>query len=243
MALRGNGLLKTPMADLRGIASVPHYDWAFFAIDASLGVRSFAELREKKVPLKLTTGYIDGDNAVGFMAIEVLRRHGISLEDVRRWGGEIRGVSFGDNRADMLSGKANAVFQEAARGKEWEELARKRPLVFLPLDPAAAKALEKEFGFGALEVPANYYPGQPEPFLAVDFSDWPICVRQDMDERLAYRLAQIVVERREELDREYQSEPPRYSSVSYPLEPQKLRVTDPLPLHPGADRVPAGSTE
>jgi TRAP transporter TAXI family solute receptor len=236
MAVRGTGLFDTPLPNLRAIAALPHYDWAFFAVDASLGVRSFAELRQKKIPLTLTTGFLDGDNAVGFMAIEVLRRHGIDPADIRRWGGEIRGGSFGENRADMLSGKANAVFQEAARGKEWEELAKERPLAFLPLEPAVAKALSNELGFGALEVPANYYPGQHEPFLAVDFSDWPICVREDMDDRLAYRLAQIVVERREELDREYRSEPARYSSINYPLTPQKLRVTDPLPLHPGAAR-------
>lgn len=236
MAVAGRGMFPKPIAELRAIAALPHYDWALFGVDASLGVRSFADLRAKKVPLKLATGFLDGDSAVGFICIEILRRHGITAEDVKGWGGALLPGGPSENRNDMLSGRANAVCQEGARGEEWEDLARKRPLTFLSIEPAVASALQSEIKFPTLTVPGGYYPGQPDPFVAADFSDWLICVRADMSDALAYRLAQIAVEKREQLDREYATEPPRYSSINYPLDPHKLARTAPVPLHAGAAR-------
>lgn len=235
MAISGRGLFDKAIP-LRAIAALPHYDWSLFAVDAELGIRSFADLREKKVPLRLATGFLDGDSAVGFIALEVLKRHGIDPEEFRRWGGEFLPGGGSANRSDIRSGRANAVSQEGARGKEWEELARSRPLAFLSLEPEVARQLEDELGFGTLTVPANYYPSQDQPFRAPDFSDWLICVLEDMGEDLAYQLARIVVERREELESQYHQDPPRYSSINYPLDPVKLGRTDPVPLHPGAAR-------
>ncbi|MBI4482883.1 MAG: hypothetical protein HY652_08340 [Acidobacteria bacterium] len=165
-----------------------------------------------------------------------MRRHGIAPEELRRWGGEFLPGGPDANRNDMTSGKANAICQEGARGKEREELARQRPLVFLSMEQKVARELQDELGFASLTVPVHYYPGQDQPFLAPDFSDWLICVREDMEDELAYQLARIVVEKREELEREYRQESPRCSSINYPLDPVKLGNTLPVPLHPGAAR-------
>ena len=236
MAVRGRGMFDRPVTNLRAIAALPHRDWTLFAVDARLGVRSFADIAAKRVPLKLATGHLDGDNAVGFMAAELFRRHGIDFDDLKQWGGEIRPGSPGGTRDDMSTGRANAVLQEGARGEEWEALARERPLAYLSVDPQVAEAMKSELGVDFIEVPAGYYPGQTTAFLAPDFSDWLICVRDDMPEAVAYRLAQVVIEERHELDREYSSENPRHSSINYPLQPRKLAHTAPVPLHPGAAR-------
>jgi TRAP transporter TAXI family solute receptor len=236
MAVRGRGMFDRPVTNMRAIAALPHYDWALFAIDKSLGVQSFADVKAKRVPITLATGFTDGDSAVAFIAEQILRRHGVTFEDVRAWGGRILPGGPGENRADMGAGRASVVCQEGARGEEWEQLARERPLTFLSAEKEAAEAITAATGFGFLEVPAGYYPGQDRPFLAADFSDWLICVRDDMPDALAYRLAQIVIERRDGLEREYRAENPRYSSVNLPLEPRKLATTTPVPLHPGAAR-------
>lgn len=240
MALRGRGLFQEPVP-LRAIAVIPEDDWCVFAVDANLGVRSFADLREKKVPLKLATGFLDGDSAVGFLALEVLRRHGIDPQALRTWGGEFFSGGPTPSRNDYVSGRANAVFQEAAFPELWKETARDRPTVFLTLEPRVAKEIEQEFGVVSVTVPANTYPGQDQPLLALDFSGFLICVREDMDESLAYRLAQIVVERRAELDRSSRfgsiNVVPNLSLVSEPYAIDPLTVAKtPIPLHPGAMR-------
>ena len=236
MAVRGRGMFDRPITNLRAIAALPHRDWTLFAVDATLGVRSFAHIAARRVPLKLTTGFLDGDSAVGFIARELFRRHGVPFERLEEWGGRVIPAGNSETREAMVTGRADAVLQEGARGEEWEEMARKRPVVFLSMDRKVADAIEQELGFGSIEVPAGYYPGQTEPFLAPDFSDWLICVRDDLPEPLAYWLAQVAVEERQKLDREYSTESPRYTSINYPLDPRKLADTAPVPLHPGAAR-------
>src|SRR5919199_1237199 len=85
MAMRGSGLFDEPFPALRALAPFPHHDWLLFAVDQSLGVRTFAELKERKPPIRLTTGFVDGDNVVGFFALELLKRHGIEPDELRAW--------------------------------------------------------------------------------------------------------------------------------------------------------------
>lgn len=235
MAMRGTGLFAKPVA-LRAIAVLPHLDWCFFAVDADLGIRSFRELREKRIPLRLATGFLGGDSAVTFTALELLRRHGIDLEEFERWGGKLLPGGPSANREAVRTGEANAVCQEGARGDDWEELLLERSMVFLPLEPEVVRVLEDELGVATITVPAHYYPSQNSSFRAVDFSGFYICVREDFDDTLAYRLAGIVVEGRRRLEEQYRSRPLRYASILYPLEVQRLSRTDPIPLHPGAAR-------
>ncbi|MFC9974239.1 hypothetical protein ACFVH6_25385 [Spirillospora sp. NPDC127200] len=51
----------------------------------SLGITSFAELREAAPQPRLATSVDDGENFVGFAAGELLARSGV---DVLGWGGE-----------------------------------------------------------------------------------------------------------------------------------------------------------
>lgn len=237
MALRGKGLFDRPIP-LRGIANLPQHGWATFAVDAKLGIRSFADLKAKKTPLKIATGYLDGDNAVGFLLLELFKRHGIDPEEFKSWGGRfLEGIpSF--TQEQIRSGGADAIFNEAFDGEDAKETARKRPLTFLGADPGVAKQMQDEYGWPFVTAPANHYPGQDTPFLAPDFSDWLICVREDMDDETAYRLAQIAVEKREELDVTR-----NYGTVNFGgVDPNNRRINlqtvskTSIPLHPGARR-------
>ena len=235
MALKGKGLFERPIP-LRGIGNLGSGEWMVFAVDARHGVRTFAELKERKLPLKIVTGYLD-DSAVGFLLLDLMKRHGIDPEEFKSWGGEfIQGPPAAFAREQLASGKADAVFQEAIIGDDVNALLRKRPMNFLSVEPDVAKAMAEEYGWPFVTVPANTYPGQPEPFVQPDFADWLICVREDMDEEFAYRLAQIVVEKREDLDTKK-----AYGSLTFspfgPWEPDLSIVTKFLiPLHPGAER-------
>lgn len=235
MALRGRGLFNRPIP-LRAIAALPSPDWCIFAVDAKLGVRSYAELKEKKVPLKIATGFMGGDSAVTFLLLELLKRHGIDPDEFQRWGGQFLEGTSTTTRERVRSGEADAVFHEAAYREEWQEITKKRPLAFLSVDPAVAQQMQEEFGWAFLTVPANHFPGQDQPFLTPDFSDWLITVREDVDEELAYRLAQIVIEKAQELDEVGAYGSITFSSLDpYSIDPvQAIRTS--IPLHPGARR-------
>jgi TRAP-type uncharacterized transport system substrate-binding protein len=117
----------------------------------------------------------------------------------------------------------------------------KRPAALLSINPEVARQIEEELGVRSITVPPGTYPGQDQPLLALDFSGFIIGVREDANEDLAYRLARIVVEKREDLDRSLQFGPIRVVTglnvvaEPYAIDPAAVAKTT-VPIHPGAIR-------
>ena len=240
MAMRGCGLYNEPFPSLRAIAAFPHHDWLVFAVDQSFGVRTFAGLKKRKAPLKLTTGFLDGDNVVGWFALELLKRHGIEPKELETWGGEFLPAGIFDTWKLLKAGTANAICQEGVFTKSVRDLFASRPMFYLPTEPRVLQDLKDEFGWDSITVPANYYANQPEPLVAPDFSDWLLCARADLDEGLAYKIARIVVEHGSEMaNTALAGSNGRVvlTNPQPPVDPKKAVDTTPVPLHPGAERL------
>src|ERR1700677_1037594 len=66
MAVDGRGLFSDePLPTLRAIGSIPHRDALLVAIPAHLGIRTFAELRERRPALRITMAPNDGISFMG----------------------------------------------------------------------------------------------------------------------------------------------------------------------------------
>jgi TRAP transporter TAXI family solute receptor len=237
MALDGRG----PYADeafpnLRAIATMPQNDRLVLVVDASLGVRSFAEIRDRKVPLRIATAVNDGINHIGLAAHALLAAAGIPDATLTEWGG---GFALGDwypqALASFRSGAANAIMQEAIMTQPWQAIAAERDLVFVPFEDEVLEMVEQGWGWRRGSLPAGYFRGLDEPLQTLDFSDFLIFVRDDMPEDLAYVLARLMVETRGDIEARYRHLPPERSPLSYPIEPAHMADT-PIPLHPGAAR-------
>src|SRR6266516_4335093 len=202
MALRGSGLFSEPFPSLRALATFPHHDWLLFAVDQSFGVRTFAELKERKPPIRLTTGFVDGDNVVGLFALELLKRHGIEPDSIEAWGGTLLPRGIQTTKDLIENGEANAICQEGVFSDDFRSLMRKRPMYCLPTEPRVLEQFREEWSWETLTVPANFYEGQTEPLVAPDFSAWLLCARDDLDERLAYTIASLAVDHGSELHRD-----------------------------------------
>jgi uncharacterized protein len=237
MAQEGRGPhAGEPMPELRAIANVPHEDALLFAVSAEHGVKTMAELRERKPKLRLTTSPNDGGSYVGFGAAETLRASGIEPEDIVTWGGE---YLWGENPmeclAQMLDGSADAVMFEAMMIPPWKEVADKYDLNFLSLEEDAAARIESEFLLGTQAVPAGYLRGMDEGVQGVDFGGWLVLTREDVDEEVTELLARSLAETSDFFESQYTHIPVRFSPLAYPITPQKLADV-PIELHPGAAR-------
>jgi hypothetical protein len=206
LAYRGVAVFSEPQTGLRGIGKYPSDDWITFAVDPKLGITSVNEIRERKLGLKIGTAFQDGDNIMPFLLREVLRRHGISEADFKSWGGEIispdyfkqpRGINV---REAYSKGEINALFLESGYDANWAKNIAIRPMTFINLDPEAAKQLEAEWGWPSRYIRAGYYPGQPERVLALDFTDWALAVHERMSDEMAYKIAQLFIERYPEME-------------------------------------------
>lgn len=236
-AQAGTGMfLRRPMPSLRALAVLPQIDRMVFAIDPRFGVRTFGELRQARLPLKIATSPDDGISMIGHVAARFLEAHGIDAATLDAWGGSfIVAPRPEQSLGRMERGEADAVIQEAIMTPWWQTMMTVRQAIALPAEDKALQRLQASLGLGSAELPAGYLPGCPEALPALDFSDFVIIVRDDMADDLAYLLTWALIETREVIERQFRHIPPHRSPLSYPLEPQRMAIT-PLQLHRGAER-------
>lgn len=225
-----------PRPQLRTLGRLPQDDRLAFAVPASLGIRSFAELRERRPALRIATPLRDENNLCSWVIDRVLEAHGIAPGDIERWGGTW--MDHDSPRVCLqaaLDGRVDAVFNEAIMLTLWQDWARSRPLVFLPIEADAMRVLEGDYGLKPAVVEAGRVLNA-EAVPCLDWSHWATIVRDDMPDELAYAITAIMVEERAELEGRFRHIPAQHSPLSYPIVPQAMCRDIGLPLHPGAAR-------
>jgi TRAP-type uncharacterized transport system substrate-binding protein len=228
MAYRGTGPYPEPLP-LRVIAVMPSLDVMLFAVAERTGIRSFADIRDRRYPLRVS---VRGSASHGtrFVTDQVLAANGFSLKEIESWGGSVHYAAgpFDEQRIDgMRDGSVEAIFDEGVRG--WAPLAMQHGMRFLDLDERSRARLV-EVNWAA--VPARMgLPEIPEVILAPSFSGWPLFTREDLAEPLVYGMCQALEEAGGRMA--WDSETP----VSLA---DVCRNTDAapfdVPLHPGAER-------
>lgn len=237
MCRRGRGLYDTPHPNLCAVAALPHKDRLMLAIGADVaeryGIRSYADIAAKRPPLRIATSINEAGNPIGLCIEQILAAYGIAWDDIERWGGRwIEVVRPPQALPLVASGEADAIFYEAIM--TWRPLLRQRPMRFIPVDPPVLEDLHTRYGFLRADIEPGEFPGIDERIATVDFAQWLITVRDDLPFEVANLMARVIVENRGDFERQYRSTPPDESALSYPIRPEEVWKTEPVPLHPGA---------
>jgi TRAP-type uncharacterized transport system substrate-binding protein len=234
LAYRGKGPFPKPLP-VRAIAVFPSYDVMGFAVHESTGVTSLSQIKKQRIPLRLSTGHITQralrEHTTMFTVAAVMRAAGFTLADVRAWGGKLHSVprpSDPGRQKVIREGSVNAIFDEGI--KSWAQEALEHGFRFLPLEGDVLKRLTA-MGYRPTMMPKDRFDGLPEDVKTIDFSGWPMLVRTDMPEDVAYALCEAIEARKELMPTD------NYK----PLDIAQLCANDeeaPLdvPLHPGAER-------
>jgi TRAP-type uncharacterized transport system substrate-binding protein len=238
----GRGITnRTDVGRLRALGTLPQDDRLVFAIDASLGVETFSDLRRKRPKFRLTSGSDDGVNMVGFAAHRFLEACGLDRGTLEASGVTlIDGEGPWDTIPLVTKGEADAVLFEAVMTPYWTELLSRRKMNFLPFEDDVLSKLEQRYLWKRATVPADRFPGLPAAFEALDFSDFLLVCRDDLPDDIAYVIAAIMCETPGILEQQYKHLPPKSSPVTYPLQPRKIANTS-IPLHPGASHYYAAN--
>jgi TRAP-type uncharacterized transport system substrate-binding protein len=234
LAYRGTGPLGKPIP-LRTIAVFPSWDVMGFAVHESVGVTSLEQIKDKRVPLRLSTGPTSAhdliESPVTFMVYSALKAAGFTFADIRKWGGKIQEVSrpsHPDRRAGIEDGSINAVFDEGI--KSWGQTALDQGFRYLPIEGTVLRTL-KAMGYRSGVLPKTYFKGMKSSIPTIDFSGWPMVVRADMPNDIAYALCEALELRRRVIP----------TDNFRPLKISQLCANDAeapfdVPLHPGARR-------
>jgi TRAP transporter TAXI family solute receptor len=225
-----------PYPFLRTLGYYPQDDRLVFAVREDTGLTSFADIRERKYPLRLATSLVDEENFQTYVIDRALEAHGIAPDDFEKWGGKRLGSERPQScLAQAVSGEADAAFFEGIMTPGWYEWVEKTKVRFIPFARDALASLQRDYGLR----PATLAKGRlkaPEDIPCLDFSHWAVVVRDDMDEEVAYRITAVLVEHRGEMEARFRHIPVERSPMTYPVDPYAMSKGLGAPLHPGAER-------
>jgi TRAP-type uncharacterized transport system substrate-binding protein len=183
LAELGSAPFSEPLA-LSIIAVLPSRDQMVFAVKSDTGLNSFAEIRERRFPLKVSLRG-QADHSLHVIVDHVLAAAGFSLNDVISWGGEVRydaGMAYGDNRIGAVHhGEIHAIFDEGA--STWGNIALELGMGFLPLEETLLKRLEA-VGLRRALIEKNDFPKLAADVPSLDFSGWPVYTHRDTADSL-----------------------------------------------------------
>jgi TRAP-type uncharacterized transport system substrate-binding protein len=231
LAVRGKEPYANPQP-VRAVAVIPSQDQYVFAVAGQSGLTRFEEIVERKVPLRVALRG-EPDHCLHMMLDGVCAAAGFTLDDLKSWGGEARkwgSLPFpnGPKFQALAKGEIDAIFDEAS--DVWIAEALEAGMRILPLAEATVKTLEA-IGYRRALIEKAVAPRLPADVLTVDFSGWPIFVREDADDKLVTQVCAALVERADRIP--WQGEGPlpiERMCVDAPDTPQVA------PLHPAAER-------
>lgn len=229
-----SALLRLPGArgnELAAIATVPSYDQLGLSVRAEFGLHTLAELAAVKPRLRVSLRGNRPTHSVHLVLDDVLASAGISLDDIRSWGGEVRyddGLPHKAPRTGLLrDGVIDAIFDEGVYN--WVELANDAGLRFLSLSDDTVAQLQSQ-GYRSGTLRKDRYQTLETDVTTLDFSGFLVFTRCDADVEMVGKFCEAMVAAREKTG--WQGGP------ALPLEQMVSDTIDaplPIPFHPAAE--------
>jgi hypothetical protein len=228
-AYRGTGMFSQPLP-LRALANYPSWDRFVLAVHPRTGLRSLAELKTRRYPLRLSTRQ-DPAHATRLLTDQIFALYGFTLGDLESWGGGLQWVSRPGEEARLKAiadGGVDAVFDEGIG--TWIETALRAGFGLLTPEEAILRQLEA-IGWRRVIIPAGRYAGLDVDHVCLDFGGWPLYTRASMPEEQAYLICSALQERETLIpwdERVYTG----LDQLGRDTEATPIEV----PFHPGAER-------
>jgi TRAP-type uncharacterized transport system substrate-binding protein len=227
-AYRGVGLFSTALP-VRILAVYPSWDRFVFMVHPKTGIRSLADIKQKKYPLRVSVRE-DPTHSTLVLIDQALSLHGFALKDVESWGGSlvVCGSPFDVRRMEPLRrGEIDAVFDEGI--KTWLDAALSCGLMPIELDTAEFDHLQR-LGWRRVSLPKARFPGLARDTDALDFSGWPIYAAASLPKQVAYDICGALAARTTEVPWEAGTQGNEQMARETEATPMDV------PLHPGAQR-------
>ncbi len=227
-AYRGTGLFKEPLP-VRIIANYPSWDRYVHLIHPRTGLKSLAEIKEKKYPLRISIKE-DRTHSTRILLDQTLAIYGFTLADLESWGGscQLTGGTADKRRMKALhEGTIDAIFDEGI--VSWFDEALAADMQPVELDEFAFKKLEA-LGWRRAIIPAGRFPHLASDHLCLDYSGWALYTRASLPDDDAYKVVEAIQARQEEIVWDES-----FTGLNQLGQDTDASPRD-VPLHPGAER-------
>lgn len=230
-ALDGAAPFKKPITNLRAIAVVYNNVAMQITMTKSFadkyGIKKFADIAAKKPPVRVV--FNRRGNAVHNLCVAMFREIGVSIADIKAWGGQIEYAGsrqafqlMKDRRIDMVAGGDGT-----APGRRTLEVASKIDIVLLQPTVELTRNVARKTGTRPGIIKGGTYKFQPEDVPSVLLSA-AIMVNKDASDKVAYDLAKAMIEQ----IGQFKSVHRAFKRFDAKTVTSKFLV----PFHPGAER-------
>ena len=225
-AREGRLVYESPMEDLRGLVGGFDVYHLLTVARHDLPIESLAEIKEKKMPVRLYTITVGGQ---GERATQMLlEAYGMSYEDIETWGGEVHHTSFDVIKTAFQDGRADLLVHGTPEGHpSVTEISVMSSVKFLSLSQEITSSLVDAYGMDETRLPAESFRGQEQDVQTVG---WAVTLdaTSRMPEDIAYLITKTVLEGKDQLAVAHQS--------LEAFDPAQAAQTVGVPLHAGAER-------
>ena len=228
-AYRGTGMFSQPLP-LRALANYPSWDRFVLAVHPRTGLRSLAELKTRRYPLRLSTRQ-DPAHATRILTDQLCSLYGFTIADIESWGGGLQWVQRPGEKsrlAGIEDGSVDAVFDEGIG--TWIETALAAGFQLLSLEEPLLRQLEA-IGWRRVIIPAGHYRGLNADHICLDFGGWPLYTHASLPDEQAYLICSALQEREELIPWDERA----YTGLNQLGEDTEATPID-VPFHPGAER-------
>lgn len=232
VACKGGGASFTTPQPVRTVAVLPSPDQCMFAVRTETGLTHIEDIGREKYPLKLRLRGVK-NHCLHNMLDDLCAAAGFSLSDIESWGGEVQKVGglpwFGTPKFEALAqGEITAIFDEGVY--RWAGAVTSAGITALKMAEDTAQKLEA-MGYRRNTLSRADYPTLPDDILTLDFSGWPVFVREDADDDLVRRICAGLEARKSVIPWEGEG----------PLPLDQMCIDSPAaplgaPLHPAAEK-------
>ena len=191
------------------------------------GLKDFSDIAKKKPPLRIVSNA--RGNVVSIVALDYLREIGVSVDDVKSWGGEKMFVTsqefpamFADRKADTMLNMTNI------RAAAMLDMMKSRELRMLTVDRALVDRVAARYGLRTMTIPKASYDFMAEDFYTTELGI-ALIAHQSVKDEHAYAIAKSLVEHLEK----FQAMHPSFKATTK----EYLAALKVGEYHPGAAKL------
>jgi TRAP-type uncharacterized transport system substrate-binding protein len=225
-AYRGTGLFSAPLP-LRTVFSYPSWDRFVVMFHPRTGLKSLAEVKDKRYPLRLSVRE-DTTHSTRDCTNQLLAAYGFSLDELESWGGTLQlNGGPGDKRRlnAIREGTVDAVIDEGI--VMWLPVALENGFEPVALEDDVWSKMTA-LGWRRVKLPKSWSPLLKADHDCIDYSGWPLYTRESMPEDDVYKIIEAVAARNDEMP--WEDNFPGSANLGSDADQTPRDV----PLHPGA---------
>jgi len=224
----GTDPYTTGTKHVRAVLEVGTSDMAIFLVKKSIPIERIADLKEKRIPLRLTTTTKASTPALG--GERLLKEYGISFDDLKAWGGSVTFTTYADAASLITDGHADAII--ATTVPAIDELTRSVEMKWLSPEEKVVESMVAKYGYAKNFVEAGKYRWSPKAGWTVGEPNI-IVVRDDVAEDVIFTLTRAICEKPEVIR--------NWGAHHATFDPKTAWKNVGGTLHPGAERYFRGA--